>query len=119
MGLTHVEVKVANPARPKKLVKVKLLIDSGAGYSVLPRAILAKLGIKPHSKRQFILANGDVIERQIGGALFEYRGQRGDSPVIFGEPGDSSLLGIVTLEALGFVLDPFRRELRPMPMVLM
>jgi hypothetical protein len=38
--------------------------------------------------------------------------------VIFGEEGDSQLLGAFTLEALGLSLDPLRRELRPMPMVL-
>ncbi len=36
-----------------------------------------------------------------------------------GEPGDAALLGVVTLEELGLILDPMRRELRPMPMSLM
>ena len=40
------------------------------------------------------------------------------APVIFGEKGDSTLLGAVTLEALGVILDPIKRELRPLPMVL-
>ena len=34
-------------------------------------------------------------------------------PVIFGEPGDAVLLGVVALEILGLVFDPLRRELRP------
>jgi len=38
--------------------------------------------------------------------------------VIFGEKGDSTLLGAVTLESLGVWLDPLRRELRPLPMIL-
>jgi hypothetical protein len=38
------------------------------------------------------------------------------SPVVFGEAEDVYLLGAVTLETLGFVLDPFRRELRPLRM---
>jgi hypothetical protein len=38
--------------------------------------------------------------------------------VIFGEPDDSVLLGVFSLEALGLVLDPLRRELKPLPMVL-
>jgi hypothetical protein len=45
-------------------------------------------------------------------------GRRRASPVIFGVRGDSPLLGVVTLEALGYVLDPFRRELRPLKMIL-
>jgi len=38
--------------------------------------------------------------------------------VIFGEEDDSILLGSLTLEALGLVLDPLKRELKPLPMVL-
>ena len=50
--------------------------------------------------------------------MFRYKENRGAAPVVFGEPGDSNLLGVVTLEALGYVLDPLKRELRPSPMVL-
>lgn len=118
MGLTYITVKIANPAHPKRFVKERLLVDSGAVYSVVQRGVLAELGIEPHSKQTFILANGDVIERDLGDALFEYKGRKGASPIIFGEPGDSNLLGMVTLEALGFILDPLRRELKPLPMLL-
>lgn len=118
MGLTHVQIGIANPARPAKFIRQRFLVDSGAVYSVVQKGVLAKLGIKPHSKQQFTLANGDTIERELGDALFEYRGRRGASPVIFGEPGDSDLLGMVTLEALGLILDPLRRELKPLPMIL-
>jgi hypothetical protein len=45
-------------------------------------------------------------------------GRQGASPVIFGEKGDHALLGAVTLESLGVLLDPLRRELRPLPLVL-
>jgi len=38
--------------------------------------------------------------------------------VIFGEKGDATLLGALTLEALGLSLDPIRRELKPMTLVL-
>ena len=38
--------------------------------------------------------------------------------VIVGEPGDDPLLGATTLEGFGLVLDPFRRELRPMALPL-
>ncbi|MEW6751025.1 MAG: aspartyl protease family protein [Candidatus Latescibacterota bacterium] len=118
MALTQIELEVANPADPSTRATVQLLVDSGATLSVVSAARLRRLRIKPHSKRSFILANGEKIERQIGNAEFFYQGQRGASPVIFGKPGDSDLLGVVTLEALGFMLDPIRRELRPLPMML-
>lgn len=119
MGITKVKASVCNPARPSKKITLDFLVDSGAAYSVVPRTLLKKLGIRPESTESFFLANGEEITREIGNALFEYHGRVRASPVIFGEEGDSNLLGVVTLEALGFVLDPLRRELRPMPMVLM
>jgi hypothetical protein len=58
------------------------------------------------------------IERRKGIAAFTYGERVGGGDVIFGEPGDSNLLGALTLEALGLSLDPLRRELKPLPMML-
>jgi len=118
MGLTHVEAIIANPGNPRKAAKLSFLVDSGAVYSVVSKAILRRLGVKPHSKRTFTLADGSRITRQVGDVIFKFNGQQGASPVIFGEKGDSTLLGTVSLEALGFILDPIRRELRPLPLIL-
>ena len=43
----------------------------------------------------------------------------GHTPVILGEPGDEGLLGVVTLEILGLVLNPFNRTLQPLRAMLM
>ena len=118
MGLTFLAIDIANPARSEEFHTERFLVDSGAVYSVVQRPVLDALGIRPHSRRTFTLANGDQIERHLGDALFRYKEHRGAAPVIFGEPGDSNLLGIVTLEALGYVLDPLKRELRALPMLL-
>lgn len=118
MGLTHRRVKVGNPANGRKTEAVRCLVDSGAVYSLIPGTVLRRLGIKPHSTREFILANGDIIRRRLATATFEYQGQRGDSLVVIGEPGDEAQLGATTLEGFGLVLDPFRRELRPLQLTL-
>ena len=118
MGLTHVKARVANPARPRRTTTVKFLVDSGAVYSVVPAAILRGLGIRSHSARSFMLADGTEISRRIGDAVFLIDDHRAASPVIFGEDEDSALLGTVSLEALGLILDPMKRVLRPLPMVL-
>src|SRR5262245_61243980 len=118
MGITYVKVKVGNPADGHRTEDVECLVDSGAVYSLIPGKVLRRLKIKPHSSREFILANGEVIRRRLATATFEYEGRRGDSMVIVGEPGDDSLLGATTLEGFGLVLDPFRRELRPMQLPL-
>ena len=118
MGLTVLRVKVGNPAKPKVLQEVEFLVDSGAIYSVVPSAVLRKLGIKPTGKQEFRLADGSTITRRKGIALFQYEDKIGGADVIFGEKGDHVLLGAFTLESLGLALDPLRRELKPLPMIL-
>ncbi len=76
------------------------------------------LGIRPLAEQVFRLADGSKIIRKKGCAIFRYRDAVGGADVIFGEEGDSQLLGAFTLEALGLSLDPLRRELKELPMVL-
>lgn len=118
MGLTVLEVEVGNPANPKVTERLEFLIDSGAVYSVVPSALLKRLGIKPLGKETFRLADGTKIVRKKGIALCKYGERIGGADVVFGQKGDSQLLGALTLEALGLSLDPLRRELKELPMIL-
>jgi clan AA aspartic protease len=118
MGLTVLEIEVGNPATPETTEKLEFLIDSGAIYSVVPTRVLEKLGVRPLQEQQFRLADGSKVIRKKGGAVFKYGERVGAADVIFGEEGDSNLLGAFTLEALGLSLDPLRRELKPLPMIL-
>ncbi|MEK7475030.1 MAG: aspartyl protease family protein [Candidatus Coatesbacteria bacterium] len=118
MGLTVVSVEIGNPADPSRMEAMDFLVDSGAIYSVVPKAVLDRLGIKSIAFQEFRLANGDLIKRHKGVALFRLGDKIGGADVIFGEEGDSNLLGAFTLEALGLALDPLRRELKPLPMIL-
>jgi predicted aspartyl protease len=118
MGITLTRAKIKNPEFPQKEKELEFLVDSGAIYSVVPKDDLQKLGIKPHRKQQFTLADGTKVEREMGDAIFELEGVRAASPVVFGKRGDSLLMGAFTLEALGFILDPFKRKLRPMKLLM-
>ena len=115
MGLTYLELEVANIAKPEVTEKLEFLIDSGAIYSVVPTPVLEKLGIQPLGEQEFRLAHGGKIVRKKGGALFRYGERVGVADVVFGEEGDATLLGAFTLEALGLALDPLKRELRELP----
>jgi predicted aspartyl protease len=99
-------------------VEIEFLVDSGAVYSVVPGAILRRLRIKPLAQEEFRLADGSKVVRKKGIALFRYGKRVGGADVVFGERGDSVLLGALTLESLGLTLDPLRRQLKPLPMIL-
>ncbi|MEK7765235.1 MAG: aspartyl protease family protein [bacterium] len=118
MGLTVVKVDVANVGQPKRHARLTFLVDSGAIYSVVPERVLKRLGVRKVGVQEFTLANGEIIRRRKGIAQFRLGERVGGADVIFGEPGDSQLLGATTLEAMGLSLDPLKRELTPLPMVL-
>ena len=118
MGLTFLELEIGNPANPAVTERLDFLIDSGAIYSVVPAPVLERLGIQPLATQEFRLANGTKVQRKKGMAVFKYGDRIGGADVIFGEEGDSILLGAFTLEALGLSLDPLRRELKQLPMLL-
>jgi predicted aspartyl protease len=59
-----------NLANPKKRMRVKFRVDSGAIYSVVPKTVLKSLGIKPCGSKSFALADGATVTRKIGNALF-------------------------------------------------
>ena len=117
MGLIYKTLKVKLAHNHPKFAEVEFLIDSGAVYSIVPRPILAELGIEPHRKREFVLADGSKLTREVGDAFFEYQGEGGAAPVIFGEEGDAAIVGATALESLALVLNPFRRELFPMQLL--
>lgn len=111
MGITTVSLKVKNPKDETLFIEEEFLVDSGASFSVVPKLLLDKIGIKPYREQKFALADGRIIKRKVGEAVFEFNGHRAPSPVVVGKKNDALLLGTLTLEAMGLVLDPFERKI--------
>jgi len=81
----------------------------------LPECVWKKLGLSPRRTMGVVLADGTRLERGVSDCGIRLNGIEGCTPVVLGQQGDDEpLLGAVTLENLGFVLDPFQRTLRPM-----
>ena len=118
MGLTYVEGRLRAPGRRRRSRRVRFLVDSGAVYSVLRRADWRALGLKADRELEFVLADGTTLKRGVSECAVEIQGQRATSPVVLGETEDEALLGAVTLETLGLMLNPLNRTLQPMRMVL-
>jgi clan AA aspartic protease len=112
MGLTFVEGTVTG--KRKKKATVKFLVDSGATYSLLPEKHWKAIGLKPKRTMTFTLADGTEVSRAVSECHIAIPQGEGHTPVILGEPDDEALLGTVTLEILGLVLDPFKRVLQVM-----
>lgn len=116
MGITYIEGIATGPTG--KQVSVRFLVDSGATYTLLEEAAWKKMELKPKRSLTFTLADGTTVEREVSECHLSLPQGEGHTPVILGQPGDESLLGAVTLEELGLVLNPFQRKLQPMRMLL-
>lgn len=112
MGLTHIDGRVRGSNGQEE--PVRFLVDSGASQTVLPTVTWRALGLAPRSTETFELADGSTVQRGVAEAYLTLPQGAVTTQVVLGEPGDEPLLGALTLEQLGLVLDPLRRELRKM-----
>jgi clan AA aspartic protease len=111
MGIPYVEGTVSGPTGKQE--SVEFLVDSGAKYTLLPVPVWKAIGLSPKRRMTFTLADGTHIQRDVSEVHIALQQGDGHTPVILGEPGDEALLGAVTLEELGLVLNPFQRSLQP------
>jgi predicted aspartyl protease len=51
------------------------------------------------------MANKQIIKRPVGYAIVRAEGDETNDEVVFGEPGDLTLLGVRTLEGFGVAVD--------------
>lgn len=116
MGVTFIEGEVRGPT--DKTAVVRFLVDSGATYSLLGEDDWRAIELEPKRVASFALADGTQVERRISECHLTLPQGECYTPVILGEAGDQPLLGVVTLEILGLVLNPFSRELQPMHLLL-
>ena len=116
MGITFVPGTVTGPAGS---AAVDFLVDSGAQYTLLPEGVWRQIGLVGRRQQRFRLADGTEMTRQIGLATVNLV-ELGETPtpIILGQPGDVALLGAVTLEELGLVLNPFTRTLHPAALLM-
>lgn len=117
VGISYVQGRVTGPTGLE--AEVTLLIDSGAAYSLLPEPVWQAIGLAPKREMDFSLADGTTVRRAVSECHISLPQGDGHTPVVLGESGDpEALLGVVTLEMLGLVFDPFRRTLHPMRALL-
>jgi hypothetical protein len=103
MGMFQIRVRVSNPGERSRFFEGDFWVD---------------IGLAPKRSIRCRLADGTVIERLVSECHIMLPQGDGHTPVILGQPGDEALLGTITLENLGLVLNPFTRMLQPMQMLL-
>ena len=112
MGTFRATFEIGDPQGLRWEV-VEAVVDTGASYTWAPREILARLDVRPQFRREFVTADGRVIERDMAVASARWNGQVLPTLVVFGDEGSEPLLGAYTLEGFGIAPDPVNRRLIP------
>ena len=120
MGTFHVGCKLENHTDRSQAVTVPhALVDTGSEYTWIPAKTLEMIGVSREKKDLvFTMANGQTITRSVGFAILRVEKHFTIDEVVFGEPGDMTLLGARTLEGLSLVVDPRKKKLvaaEPLP----
>lgn len=98
---------------------LEALVDTGSTYTVIPASLLRGLGIASQERIEFELADGRIIERDIGEARIRVDGRSATTLVVFGDEGVTPLLGAYTLEGVRLAVDPVGMRLVPTRALLM
>lgn len=114
MGETVAKIKVSG-LLPNGTAEFKAVVDTGATYTMLPKAALERLGIQPVRDVTLRLADGRTVTRFLANVLVELEGLTCANTILLGEEGDAALIGLVTLESCGLTVDPVHKQLVPVP----
>jgi hypothetical protein len=91
------------------------VVDSGATMLVIPAAIATRLGVNVPDNKLPGIADGSVIECDIGGHLKVRVGDRFSAGSALAVPGRSSVLLGALMEEMDIIIDPLAGRLIPNP----
>ncbi len=111
MGYTFVVAEVSDLRR--RLVKrVRFLVDTGAGFMVIPPRLAAELGIEPLTKMEVTLADGRKKLVDLGFAYIRILDREAVVHAIIMETPEP-IVGTFTMQILGLTVDPVSEEVKP------
>lgn len=113
MGEVFASFEISIPGTSAPGVTVEGIVDTGATLSLVPAETLDRLGVRRIERIQLDLADGTLLERDLGHVMIRIGKRSAPASVVFGEAGDATLLGVTALEQLGLTVDPVHRRLIP------
>ncbi len=119
MGYVRVKGVIANPFKRDLRIEVEFIADTGAIYTMIPKHIAERLDLEEIDRRRFKIASGEVVEYPVSEAYIVIEGRGVTSLVVIGSEKTPPLLGITTLELLGFQVDPVTGKLKPLELMIL
>lgn len=110
MGLFHVPARLTGPTGRTEIVEV--LVDTGATFLVVPRALAERLELRPTRACPIETAGGRQETWPLAEVRIRLDGDEVTTPCLISAEG-AALLGAVALESLLLAADPVARRLVP------
>ena len=98
----------------ERSVEMEALVDTGAFYTLVPAKLLKELGVEPFDTRTFKLADGRLVDYEVGEAFATVGEHSAPTPVVFGDDDVEPRLGSHTLLGLQLAVDPDKPRLVPL-----
>ncbi len=118
MSIYRTAVMICNPRDTAQVSgPIEALVDTGPELSWFPADFLEAGGVVRLRKRNFVTATSQHITRDVGYAIVRAEKFETIDEVVFGQPGDLTLLGVPTLEGFGVMVDNLGRRLVATPTV--
>ena len=112
MGITKVTTRISNLSKSGEPYETEFMVDTGSIDCMAPTSALRQAGIAKEWKSVYELANGTIVEYDVGFARVAFMGEETVTQIIFGPEATEPLLGVVALENLGIIVDPVSRTLK-------
>jgi len=109
VGETIAEISIRGPKGSRT---VGAVVDTGATNTVISKELADELGIAAARADEVMLADGSIDKVGVGSAEVEIQGIRQVVPVYIYK---DTLIGLTTLEAAGFRVNPITQTLEKVP----
>lgn len=109
VGETIAEISIRGPKGSRT---VRAVVDTGATNTVVSKELADSLGIVTARADEVVLADGSVDKVGVGSAEVEIQGIRQVVPIYIHK---GTLIGLTTLEAAGFRVNPVTQALEKVP----
>lgn len=111
MGHVRVKVGIANPRDRSKIIEVPdALVDAGATWTSIPRSVADELSLDIVGQVRVRTAAGPQTLDQ-SYAYLQIEGKDLVSFALISDTYPSVLIGVTTLEGMGFAVDPVNERL--------
>jgi clan AA aspartic protease len=119
MGHVRVPLRVTNPDRPELTTLIlDALVDTGATSTCVPAAIAEGLSLRTRGSATVRTAEG-VQELEASWAELEIQGKQLVTHILISPTLETVLIGVTTLEGMGFAVDPSGERLVPTELLLL